>query len=213
MIGGRYPYTADCFIFMKTRAIFLGIIFLAISIGVVFGRSLPAAHPKLVEKIVPQQEPTLTPTPLVFATPVNLSIPKLGIMTTVESVGLDVDKNMDVPKEDMNVGWYRYGITPGNVGNAVLAGHFDKKDGSPAIFYRLAELVSGDEVVITDEKGEKYTFAVVEKQTYPVDQFPIETVFGKATDRYLNLITCGGAWNTKEKGYTQRIVVRAKLAE
>jgi LPXTG-site transpeptidase (sortase) family protein len=196
---------------MKKVAIFVVIVFLAIYAGIHVGSILRASPPKIAQKIIPTQVPSVTPTPLVFATPVNLQIPKLGITTTIESVGLDAKKNMDVPKKDMDVGWYQYGSKPGEMGNAVIAGHFDTRAGTPAVFYHLADLAVGDDIIVTDEKGQAYTFTVISKDKYPVDNFPIDTVFGKSDNRYLNLITCDGVWQPSKKLYSDRLVVRTQL--
>jgi LPXTG-site transpeptidase (sortase) family protein len=190
----------------KFILLFIAIIFLGVFVGKIFAQKVPA--PKV---LVQQVEPTITPTPLIFAKPVNLQIPKLGITTTVEHVGLDEKKNMDVPKDDMNVGWYQYGPKPGESGNSVLAGHFDTKTGGAAVFYRLDELIVGDEIMITDEAGESYTFVVVGKNSYPVEAFPIEKVFGKSDKRYLNLITCEGVFDSAKRLYSDRLVIRTEL--
>src|SRR5688500_6975589 len=46
--------------------------------------------------------------------PVSFSIPSLGIEdASVESVGLDKENKMDIPKKDENVAWYNLGVKPG----------------------------------------------------------------------------------------------------
>lgn len=191
----------------KFLLILVGLILLGSYAGQILGQNVP----KPAAMVRPTTAPTVTPTPVIFATPVNIQIPKLGVTSTVEQVGLDAKKNMDVPKQDMNVGWYMYGPKPGELGNSVIAGHYDTKTGAPAVFYRLSDLVVGDEVIVTDEKGDSYTFTVVAKNKYPTDSFPIETVFGKANERYLNLITCDGVFNSAKRLYSDRLVVRTEL--
>ena len=39
---------------------------------------------------------------------------------------------------------------PGQIGNAVIAGHLDRKDGSPAIFWGLRQLAVGDSVMVRE---------------------------------------------------------------
>lgn len=70
--------------------------------------------------------------------PLRLSLPRLRIDADVEQVGLAPDGAMDVPERFDTVGWYRLGARPGELGNAVLAGHLDAKT-APAIFWRLKE--------------------------------------------------------------------------
>jgi LPXTG-site transpeptidase (sortase) family protein len=204
---------------MKKFIVFFVIIVLAIFAGGVFGKTLQSEDTRLattVEKTaakaaVPSFTPTPTESPL--KKPVSLAIPKLSINTSVEHVGKDKDGNMDVPKKDENVGWYEPGFLPGAKGNAVLAGHFDKKNGGPAVFYKLGSLDKGDEVIVTDEEGKKLTFVVTDKTKYPTDSFPVSTVFGPSGERYLNLITCGGVWDSTKRIYAERLVIRTELKE
>jgi hypothetical protein len=56
--------------------------------------------------------------------PVSIYIPSIELMTVVEGVGVTKDGKMDVPSGKTNkVGWYKYGITPGKSGTAVLDAH------------------------------------------------------------------------------------------
>lgn len=144
--------------------------------------------------------------------PIRVKIPKIGIDTEIEAVGNDAKGNMDIPKDDDNTSWYQPGFRPGQKGNAVLAGHLDKKDASPAVFWDIDKLEAGDEIIIVDENGEELTFAVTEKAQFPNEGFPINRVFGDSEAAMLNLITCHGEWN-QGAGYDQRYVVFSKLVE
>lgn len=142
--------------------------------------------------------------------PVKVKIPSINIDTEIESVANDAKGRMDIPKDDMNTAWYNPGYRPGMDGNAVLAGHFDKKDGSPAVFWDLEKLSEGDEIIVTDDKGKEWKFKVTKAHKHANKDFPLETVFGPATEPMLNLITCDGEW-TEETGYKDRYVVYSKL--
>lgn len=184
--------------------------------GYVYGRNTP----RISQQEVPRQavSPSAMPTGEIasvsqIALPSVLSIPKLGIEATVESVGLDAKKNMDVPKLAQNVGWYNLGVKPGEKGNAVMAGHLDTATGAPAVFYKLDELQIGDEVSVKDEVGNEYTYMVTGKRTYVADTFPLQEVFG-ATEKYrLNLITCSGQFNNAANNYSHRTVIYSELSE
>jgi sortase (surface protein transpeptidase) len=93
----------------------------------------------------------------------------------------------------------------------VLAGHYDKKDGSPAVFWDLNKLQKGDKITVIDDKGEKQTFSVIKLAKYPYDNFPLKEVFGDSEKPMLNLITCQGTWNDKSNTYAERLVVYAQL--
>lgn len=145
--------------------------------------------------------------------PKSIQIPAINVAADIEQVGLDSKKNMDVPKEAQNAGWYKYGTRPGNRGNAVLAGHLDKADGTPAVFYDLKKLEVGDSIIIENDKNQRYTYVVTKTENYPYNRFPLEGVFG-STDKYqLNLITCDGVFDKNSKNYSERTVVYAELAK
>jgi len=143
--------------------------------------------------------------------PQKIRIPKIGVDATVESVGLDAEKKMEVPKGADNAGWYSLGARPGEKGNAVLDGHLDKKDGSAAVFFKVASLKAGDKILITDDKGKEYTFAVTSVTEYPYDNFPLQKVFGPTSESMLNLISCKGTWNEETHNYSHRTVVYSQL--
>lgn len=145
--------------------------------------------------------------------PQNVRIPTINVDAEVESVGLDAKKRMDVPKIAENAGWYNLGARPGDIGNAVLAGHLDKADGTPAVFWEASKLKAGDEIFITDDKGKEYTFSVVRVETYPFDKFPLDEVFGQTSNAMLNLISCKGEWDEVTKNYSHRTVVYSQLVE
>ena len=93
--------------------------------------------------------------------PKTLQISKLGINVPIESVAMDEKGRMDVPKDPDNVAWYNLGVKPGEQGNAVMAGHFDKETGEPAVFYDIEKLTRGDTISITDKNNQVITFSVV----------------------------------------------------
>lgn len=157
-----------------------------------------------VEKLTPQ---------ITVAEPVTFSIPKLNIENaTVESVGLNNKGAMDIPKKDENVAWYNLGSKPGELGSAVIAGHFDTKTGSPAVFYNLNKLKNGDELKVKDKNGKEYTYIVTNTQTYELAEFPLVEVFAGPTDKsYLNLITCEGTYDKSSKLYSHRLVIYSEL--
>lgn len=157
----------------------------------------------------PTVVPTATPLP-VAGVPVRIVIPRLKIDADVEHVGLAPDGAMDVPQRFDTVGWYKLGARPGELGNAVLAGHLDSKTG-PAIFWRLKELQPGDEVIVAADDGKERRFVVRELENYIYDQAPLERIFGQTESVGLNLITCIGTFDRRSQNYDQRLVVYTTL--
>lgn len=158
-----------------------------------------------------KSESTETPEVATPGIPVKISIPKIDVEADIESVAMDSEGRMDVPKDDDNTAWYNPGFRPGLNGSAVIAGHYDKKSGAPSVFYDVNKLSAGDEIVVTDDKGVEYTFAVVRLEKYPDATFPIQQVFSASDVPQLNLITCQGTWDSASGNYSDRMVVFSKL--
>lgn len=146
------------------------------------------------------------------ALPKTLIIPTLQIHAPIEYVGTTMEGAMDVPQDIWHVAWYTHGPRPGEIGNAVIDGHLDAKDG-PAVFYTLINLSLGDKIFITDENGGKLTFIVTDKHDYPYNAFPINKVFGKTDKKQLQLITCSGTFDRTHENYSDRIVITAEFIE
>lgn len=146
--------------------------------------------------------------------PTTISISSLNVNSvSIEQVGLAPDGRMAVPSNFVNTGWYSLGPKPGEIGNSVIAGHFDTPSGAPSVFWDLKTMQPGDEIQITDEGGKTRTFKVTENETFPDATFPLERVFGKTDRKMLNLITCSGAWDTGSRNYSDRVVVFSELEE
>src|SRR5581483_12473810 len=135
--------------------------------------------------------------------PKKLVIEKLSIDADIESVGLDSEKRMDVPKKSENVGWYMLGFKPGEKGSAVIDGHFDKATGAPAVFYNLSQLAPHDLVKIVDAQNRTYTFQVTRSEMYDFDKLPLKEIFDSRDRGRLNLITCDGVFDQTSKNYSK----------
>ncbi len=142
--------------------------------------------------------------------PKTLTIDSLKVKANVEQVGLDKKGAMGTPKDEQQVGWYKFGPRPGDVGNAVIDGHTDTKTG-PAVFYQLHELKKGDTVKIKDESGRNLVFRVKKLVEYGHLDAPLEKIFGASDQRNLNLITCIGTYDENEGTYDNRLVVFTEL--
>ncbi|WP_270182615.1 class F sortase [Alkalihalobacillus sp. CinArs1] len=143
--------------------------------------------------------------------PERLSIPEIDVDAKVEHVGQLPNGQMDVPKDDQNVGWYELGAEPGEAGNAVIAGHVDNKTG-PAVFFHLGDLKPGDVLTVTSNIGKSYEFTVESTSSYPRNDAPLEKIFGMSNKPRLNLITCTGTFNRSAGTHEERMVVYTVLS-
>jgi len=139
--------------------------------------------------------------------PIRIEIPKININTTFEHVGLTTDGAMDIPKGPAEVGWYDLGPRPGEIGSAIVAGHFGWKNGIPAVFDHLDRLEKGDKLYVDDENGVRTTFVVRESRTYDQNADASNVFVAGDGNAHLNLITCQGVWNKNQKSYSKRLVV------
>ncbi len=185
--------------------IFLGAAFLPVMLT---SDSAYYAEPSNKPKVIATPSPTPT-----IAAPQRLLIEKLSLDVLIEHVGLDTQGAMDIPQNEDNVAWYQFGAKPGETGNAVIAGHFDKVTGAPAVFYRLSSLSVGDRIIVIAQDSQVYTYAVTDKKVYPYNQVPLEEVFGDHGKKRLNLITCKGIFNQRTRNYSDRIVVYSELID
>ena len=142
------------------------------------------------------------------ASPVSLTIPLIGVKTSLITLGLARGGAMQVPSSTMVAGWYTGSPRPGAVGSAIIVGHIDSET-RPGVFYRLSDLRSGDDVFVKRADGTTAEFRVTSIQTYLKDHFPTQTVYGPTPDAELRLITCGGAFDAATHHYLSNIVVYA----
>jgi hypothetical protein len=145
--------------------------------------------------------------PVSMSPPVRLAIDGLGVDVPIRGVGLEADGQLEIPDET-EVGWYRLGASPGELGATVLAGHVNwrRVDGP---FVRLVQLEPGAPVVVTLADGTTRTYTVVERQQYAKDALPADRIWTHTGPETLVLITCGGSFNPAIRRYRDNIVVYA----
>lgn len=144
---------------------------------------------------VPTLIPTATPIPIpTQAPPIRLIVPKLSIDTSIEPVSVGANNIMEVPDSWNKAGWYTRAVKPGEVGTAVIVGHYDDQFGAPAIFYYLKQLEAGDKIIILTGDGKELNFTVIQKSTHPFWS-SIDDLLIPDKNKNLILITCGGWWN------------------
>jgi LPXTG-site transpeptidase (sortase) family protein len=160
--------------------------------------------------------PKLTDDPrakvLARSVPVSIRIPVIGVGAPVMKVGKAADGSVQVPPLDNHnlTGWYQYGPTPGQKGNAVILGHVDSLTGI-SVFYYLKDLQAGNKIYVTLADHKVATFAVDGLQKVSKDAFPTASVYGKANSPDLRLITCGGTFDAATGHYLYNIIVYAHL--
>jgi LPXTG-site transpeptidase (sortase) family protein len=139
--------------------------------------------------------------------PVRLEIPAIGVDSFIEDAYITPEGAMEVPSGTVDVAWFALGPHPGQVGSAVIGGHFGIENDAPFVFYNLSKLKVGDNIYVVDDEGKTITFVVNSTALFAANA-DATTVFtsndGKA---HLNLITCEGVWNEIAGEYPDRTVV------
>ncbi|MEV7992953.1 class F sortase [Streptomyces sp. NPDC086077] len=150
--------------------------------------------------------------PLPRSAPIRLLIPSISVDAPFTSLSVsDTGQLEPPPAADTNlVGWYAKGVTPGEVGAAIIAGHVDTAT-SAAVFAELYELRPGDRFSVDRADGRKAEFVVDDTETFPKDDFPDTRVYADTERPEVRLITCAGDYDHSVKDYTENLVVFAHL--
>ena len=144
-------------------------------------------------------------------TPVRLQIEALDVEADIEVLET-VNGLMLQPTNESDVAWYKDTGRPDDDlehQNVVLAGHLNWWNTPEAVFARIDQLRAGDEIVVTGESGQTYTYEVVAVSLEDATVAPADEVVGPAGEPSLTLITCGGQWDQQASEYLKRTVVRA----
>lgn len=140
--------------------------------------------------------------------PVRLKITSINVDAKVVPVGRTVAGDMDVSQIIGEVLWYKLGPNPGEVGSAVIAGHYGWNERNvPAVFNGLQTLKVGDKLLVNDKNGVRMTFVVRETRKYDLAADTTEVFRSNDGKAHLNLITCNGKWDEALQTYTTRLVV------
>jgi Sortase domain len=145
--------------------------------------------------------------------PVSVSIPEIGVQSKLLHLGLNQDGTIQVPNlvtSANEAAWYKYSVTPGQIGTAVIEGHVDSYRG-PAVFFRLGALRPGNHIDVTLSDGITAVFRVTGVREYDKDKYPANIIYAPANYAALRLITCGGDFNPVTGHYLSSVVVFASL--
>lgn len=142
--------------------------------------------------------------------PVELKVPAISLAVSLSTLGLNADGTVEVPTDVQQPGWYGLGPSPGEIGSAVILGHVDSYQG-PAVFFNLRSLVAGDDVDVNLADGVTAEFQVTSVAMYLKATFPAQAVYTSHGYSALQLVTCGGAFDSQTGHYLSNIVVYTSL--
>lgn len=139
--------------------------------------------------------------------PVRLQVPSIAVDTAIEDAYITPDGRMDVPAGSVNVAWFALGIRPGQIGSAVIGGHYGIDRGTPKVFYNLNKLKVGDKAYTIDDKGNTSSFVVRSVKIFDRNADATSVFISNDNQAHLNLIACDGVWNRVNDTYPDRRVV------
>lgn len=174
--------------------------------------SSPAPSSPAPTSVVPVAPATPPPAAAPSPTaPVRVVVAAQGIDVPVDPVGVAADGQMEIPPLAERGGWYRYGADPGDAaGTTVVAAHVDSvASGGTGPFVRLGDVRPGDavDVALADGSARAYTVAAVTR--FPKAEARWPDVFARDGAPRLALVTCGGAFDTGSRHYTDNVLVIA----
>ncbi|MGP4044014.1 class F sortase [Streptomyces sp. 2A115] len=149
---------------------------------------------------------------LPWSRPTRLLIPRISVDAPFTDLAIGRSGQLEPPPaDDVNlVGWHAKGVSPGETGTAIIAGHVDTAT-SPAVFADLAELKKGDRFQVARADGRKASFVVDSVETFDKERFPDRRVYADTSQAQVRLITCAGDYDRDAKDYTENLVVFAHL--
>jgi len=200
--------TNQCWRTLSQRILLIGAFLLLPIIFVALYTSTPKSTPQAATTIVQPYSADKKPKPNI-SLPIRIKIPKIGVDAVIRYSGLTPDGAMAIEKNPDEVAWYQLGPRPGEIGSAVIAGHYGFLNGIGSVFNRLNTLRAGDKIQTVDEIGITTVFVVRTSQTYTPTADASDVFKSNDGTAHLNLITCDGTWQNAEQTYSNRLVVFA----
>jgi hypothetical protein len=147
------------------------------------------------------------PIPPRGAVPERIRIGVIGVDAPILPVGVRAGTT-EVPADVDEVGWYRFGGRLGIAGATLLLAHVSSGVQGPGVFFRLRELVPGDDIIIEMRDGSSSVFRVIARRAYAKEALP-ERLFTRTGPAMLALVTCGGRFSEATGRYDENVVVYA----
>ena len=143
--------------------------------------------------------------------PKCITLPSINGGGFVQRVGVDQNNEIAVPNNIHTSGWFIETVKPGDDGLSIIDGHVDGRVNG-GIFRDLIKLKIGDEFNIELGVGTINNYKVT-KIIQVSAKNATSVLFSQdpKIKSQLNLITCGGKYNSQTKQYDDRIIVYSEL--
>lgn len=170
-----------------------------------------APAPTTAADIAPTSSAPSVAAPEASQMPTRVSVPRIGVDTSLVPLGLAGDGSIAVPPVDqpMQAGYVYWSAAQAAQRPTVMLGHVNGRNAAgapvPGVFARLAELHQGDVVRVEYADGEMRSYTIARTSQQPKSVFPTDAVYGVAHDE-IRLITCGGSFNPSAHSYLDNFV-------
>ena len=143
--------------------------------------------------------------------PRTISIPSLNVNARILSLGVNESNALEAPANIYDTGWYVASAKQSDLRGAMLVDGHVSGPTKRGVFYDIKKLHSGDEIVIERGDGFKTTFVVSKVVTTKANEVDMAALLRSADENKLglNLITCGGTFNSKTNSFESRVQVFA----
>jgi len=142
--------------------------------------------------------------------PREIILPSISAQGFIQKVGIDQNNQMAVPNSIYLAGWYINSVKPGEPGLSIIDGHVLGRY-NDAIFKDLINLKPGSTFSIIYGDNSEKLFVVKEVKLLLVND---TAVYLNEKDpnikSQLNLITCGGTFDSNSQTYDKRVVVKSE---
>jgi len=143
--------------------------------------------------------------------PKNITIPSAGIDNYIQNIGVDQRKELAVPNNIHVAGWFVDSVLPGEKGLSIIDGHLNgpNEDG---VFINLEKVKMNDNITIKFGDDSIKIFEVTKVEIVSLDEAAtaLYSQDPKASSQ-LNLITCGGMYDSTSRLYDKRVIISSVL--
>lgn len=139
--------------------------------------------------------------------PKYIVLPTISTEGFIQKADIDQNKQIAVPSNIHMAAWFIRSSIPGDPGLSIIDGHVDGRENA-GIFKKLGSIKPGDQYSVELGSGAIKKFKVIKVATVPVnDSTNILFSQDPTVSSQLNLITCGGTFDTETKSYDLRVIV------
>ena len=145
--------------------------------------------------------------------PHSIYIGGINVSARVMPMVADANKDLQLPVNNYDVGWYSGSVKPGQSGAMLLDGRGIETGPYYGVFSYISKLVPGDRVSIKRGDGVMLNYIVVSKEVFKTEEVDMNRMLSvySGADQGLNMISTAGAWTSDGSTLDGRVLVFAVL--